>query len=202
MAKLPLKDCNRLFFDSETGGLYPTQHDFVEVAAILTDPSGERVVEEYSARVFPIRAVDAKAAEINGYSREKWATTAVPLAEAMRKIVDMSRNALFVAHNAAFDWGFLEAALRPLAMRWNGDYHKADTVAMAIPLLQHGLVPNIKLQTLVEYFGIDPGEPHRALSDARACRQVYLRLMDIWSKGLHAVKQDLPETLGGEEQPA
>ena len=82
MARPLPNDCRRLFFDLETGGLFHWQHDMVEVAAILTDPSGEIVLEEFSTRVFPERPVDAKAAEINGYNQEKWATTAVPIEKA------------------------------------------------------------------------------------------------------------------------
>lgn len=188
MPRPAAKDCNLFFFDSETGGLNHWDADMVEVGVVLTDPTGERVIEEFSARVFPKKPVHPKAAEVNGYSQEKWASSATQIESVMPRLIQMSRGAMFAAHNAPFDWGFFEAAMRPASMRWGGDYHKIDTVAMAMPLLQAGLVPNVKLESLAAYFSVDPGEPHRALSDARACRGIYLKLMELWRHGLSLVK--------------
>ncbi len=178
------KDCNKLFCDNETGGLDPEKCSITETAFILTDPSGERVIEEFSARVFPDKPVESKAAEINGYTLEKWATTAVPISSIIPKIASLSRGAIFCSHNAPFDWGFIEPALKAQGARWGGDYHKACTVAMSMPLLTAGLVTNIKLGTLAAFFGIDPGEPHRALSDVRVCRQVFLKLNALYEKSV------------------
>ena len=123
---------------------------------------------------------------MNGYTAEKWATTAVPLDGVMHKLISLSRNAVFIAHNVTFDWSFVEAAMKVRHMRWDGNYHKVCTMALSMPLLQAGLVPNVKLQTLAEHFKIDPGEPHRALSDVRVCRQIYLNLMKLWNRAILA----------------
>lgn len=47
-----------------------------------------------------------------------------------------------------------------------------------MPLFMHGQVPDLKLGTLARYFEVDPGEAHTAPSDARACRGIFLKLMD------------------------
>ena len=174
-----LKDYNILFFDSETGGLDPQEADFVEVAAILTDPTGSTVIEEYSARVFPKKPVHPKAAAVNGYTPEAWATTAVELDGPMVKLLSMARDSVMCGHNVSFDWNFFEKAMKQRNQRWTGDYHKYDTVALAVPLLRHGLVPNLKLTTLTQFYGIEH-EAHRALGDVKACREVYLRLMSVY----------------------
>lgn len=158
----------------------------VEVAVVLTDPTGTNVLEEYSAKVLPKKPVDPKAAAVNGYTAEKWAEEAIDLDHAMQKIISMSRNAVFAAHNAPFDWGFLEAAMRPRFMRWGGDYHKVDTVALAWPLLSCGIVESVKLVTLSRHFNIVHEDAHTALADARACREVYVKLMNIFRPALNA----------------
>jgi len=175
------REYDLFFFDCETGGLSPFVADMVEVACIRTDPSGSKVLEEYVAKVIPKKPVHPKAAEVNGYSAEKWAAEgAVELDLPMQKMAQMSRNAIFTAHNAPFDWGFYEYAMQQRLMRWASDYHKYCTVALSMPLLRNGLVPNLKLGTLAQYFGVDPGNAHEALSDVRTCRGVYVKLMEIY----------------------
>jgi DNA polymerase III epsilon subunit-like protein len=154
----------------------------VEVAAILTDPTGTRVLDRYEAKVLPKKPVDVKAAAVNGYSAEKWAAEgAVELDAAMFRILGMARNAVFVAHNVAFDWAFFEVALAKRHQKWPGDYHRICTVALSLPLLQAGKVPNQKLTTLTNYFGIEHSNAHTAMADAEGCRQVYVKLMEIYA---------------------
>jgi len=188
-----LRNYGLFFFDCETGGLDPREADMVEVAAILTDPTGCDVLDEVSAKVFPRKPVHPRAAAVNGYSVEKWASEAVELGGPLSKMVWMSRNAIFTAHNTPFDWAFFDAALRERGLRWQSDYHRYDTAALAMPLLRHGLVPNLKLETLTSYFGIEH-DAHRALGDVRACRQLYLRLMDIFDPAVKDYAPAAPPT--------
>lgn len=174
-----IRDYDLFFFDCETGGLNPIEADMVEVAAIRTDPTGKIVREEFTAKVFPKKPVHPKAAAVNGYTPEKWAKEAVELDLVMPKLLQMARNALFTAHNAAFDWAFVEAAMTVRLQRWPSDYHKNDTVAMAQPLLRHGLVERLKLEELARFFGVVHENAHSALGDVRACREVYLKLNEI-----------------------
>lgn len=186
--RLPLTDHKLFFFDCETGGLDPSTVDMIEVACVVTDPSGQNVLEEYEAKVFPKRPVDPGAARVNGYTAEKWATSAVELDHAMVKMLELARDSIFVAHNAPFDWGFFGSAMARRGQRWPGDYHRICTVAMAMPLLKFNIVPNVKLESLTAHFGVTHENAHTALGDARACRGVYLKLMDIYAPGLQAHK--------------
>jgi DNA polymerase-3 subunit epsilon len=178
MPRLHMNAHNLFFFDCETGGLDPVNHDMVEVAVILTDPTGKTVLDKYEARVFPKLPVGPKAAAINGYTTEKWASEAIDLGPAMIKMLTMARDSIFCSHNTPFDWGFFSAAMAQRGQSWPGDYHKIDTVALSTPLLKFGHVVNLKLETLAAHFGIPHTNAHRAMPDAHACHQLYLRLMD------------------------
>lgn len=176
------------FFDSETGGFSAITSDLVEVAAVLTDITGKEIIEEFSAKVFPKLPVSAGAARVNGYTREKWAAEAVDLDTVMPKLMEMSRGGLFCAHNSSFDFSFFEKAMKDRFMSWgNNDYHKIDTVAMAMPLYVAGKVQNLKLSTLAKYFGVPHEHAHQALEDVRACRGVYLKLMEIYGPPVAAL---------------
>ena len=176
----PINELNLFFFDCETGGLRPSSADMVEVACVLTDCTGATILDSYSAKVRPIYPVDPKAAATNGYTVEKWAAEAIDLNVAMVHLLKLARNALFTAHNVAFDWGFFELAMAKHVMRWPSDYHRIDTVALAFPLLRAGKVPDVRLTTLAKYFGVPHDDAHTAMADARACRGVYLALMKLY----------------------
>src|SRR5579859_934718 len=99
MPRIPLNDHNLFFFDCETGGLTWNDHDMVEVACIVTDPSGRNVLSKYHARVLPKLPVHPDAAAINGYNVEKWASEAVTIDVAMVKLLGLAKDCLFCAHN-------------------------------------------------------------------------------------------------------
>jgi DNA polymerase III alpha subunit (gram-positive type) len=184
MSRRPaVRECNLLFLDVETGGLSAADRDIVEIACVLTDPTGMTILAEYVSKVLPTNPVDAQAAAINGYDQEKWAAEAVSLNTAMVKVLELARNAVMSCHNSPFDKAFIDAALRRCSMRWTGNYHTLDTCALSRPLLLAGLVDNVKLETMTKFFGIDH-EAHRALGDVHACRQVYLRLMEIYGPAI------------------
>ncbi len=186
MADLPaLKDTNLLFLDTETGGLDPRDHDLVSVACILTDPTGRTVLEEWDTKVYPTKPVHPKAAAVNGYTKEAWENQAVHVGPAMVKVLQMLNGAMMVCHNTPFDKAFIESALWVNRQKWTGRYHTMDTMVMAMPLLRAGLIENIKLETLTAYFGIEHVK-HRALGDARACREVFLRLQEIYDPAVAA----------------
>ena len=181
-----VKDANILFLDFETGGLSPRTTDVIEVGCVLTDPTGRTILEEFETRVVPTRPVEDAAARINGYNAEKWAAEGVPLLTAMTRVLWLADGAIMCCHNTSFDKAFLDASLVATRQKWTGRYHTLCTVAMASPLLRRGLVENTKLDTLARYFGVDQGEPHRAMSDARTCRGVFLKMADIFDPAVEA----------------
>lgn len=177
--KIPVSEHNLFFFDSETGGLDPNTSSMIEMASIVTDFKGN-IKKELTLKVFPEVPVEPKAAEINGYTKEAWEKEAIPLRDAVPQFMELAKNSIFVSHNAPFDWGFFERAMVKGGFRWIGDYHKIDTVALSMPYYVAGKVPNLKLHTMCQYFGIDMGKAHTALSDARSCKELYFKLMNMY----------------------
>ena len=174
---------NLLFFDCETGGLSPRKADMVEAAWILTDPSGREVLSRVALRIFPKRPVDRRAAAVNGYNPWVWQETAHDLQSVMDCLLADAQDACFVAHNAPFDWRFVEAALVALDRRWTGSHRRFCTRSAAAPLQKAGRVGSVKLEELTRYFGI-PHVAHRAAGDIEATRQVYLRLRERYPEVL------------------
>ena len=122
---------------------------------------------------------------MNGYNVDEWRNTGHRLDNAMDHLLLDAENAVFVAHNVAFDWGFVETALSDVGKKWPGDYHRLCTASLTWPLLAAGKVEKVRLEVLTAYFGI-PHEAHRAAGDAEAARQVFLQLMALYKKSFAA----------------
>lgn len=87
------------------------------------------------------------------------------------------KNAILIAHNAAFDVGFLNAALNRVKPGKELEYHVIDTLALsrwAFPLEKgESAKGKYTLQTLASRFGIKVKNAHRADDDARVCMELF-----------------------------
>lgn len=84
-------------------------------------------------------------------------------------------NRLVVAHNLPFDRGVLNACLDYYDLE-RPHFQTLCTVQSSKRLLTQ--LPNHKLDTVSEYFGIDLKNHHHALDDSNACANILLRLED------------------------
>src|SRR5690606_27996663 len=81
---------------------------------------------------------------------------------------------VFVAHNAAFDWGFVSAEVaRATGSQLTGS--RLCTVRLARRLLPH--LPRRSLDFVARYYGIEIEARHRAAGDALATAHVLQRLL-------------------------
>jgi DNA polymerase III subunit epsilon len=164
-----------IVLDTETTGLDPFDgHRIVEIGCVeLVNciPTGR--VWHY--HVNPERDVPYEAFEVHGLSLEflRDKPRFVDIADEMLSFIE---GAMLVAHNAAFDFAFLNAELdrlsRPL-LRWD---RVVDTLALA--RRRHPGAP-CSLDALCKRYGIDLSERelHGALLDCRLLAGVYVELV-------------------------
>lgn len=172
-----------LWVDVETGGLDPRRDALLAVAWQLTDLRGAPL-EPVGVRYFAPRAgraVHAAAAAVNGYDPATWGPVS-PLPEAFEILAERSPGTLLAGHQVPFDAAFLDANRGPgvlAAARWRFDYHRCDTASLAVPLLAAGRVPDLRLDTLLAYYGLRPraGKFHRADEDVDRTAALYRDLL-------------------------
>lgn len=146
--------------DVETTGLSARDNRITEIA--LVKLWGTHVVEKWSSLVNPCCPIPPYIVRLVGIDDEMVA--AAPLFEELIPTIrDFVGASTILAHNAPFDRGFIAAEFgragqRPLTNPW------LDTVTIARKLLPH--LPNRKLVTVAEYFGISCAGHHRAMADA------------------------------------
>jgi DNA polymerase-3 subunit alpha (Gram-positive type) len=165
-----------VFLDCETTGLDPTYNESIEWAAIRETRDGQETT--FEARVKPTypERFHPKAMEVNGYTKEAW-ETAPPESAVAAGMAKICHNAILVAHNVAFDEGFLTAFLAKHGLKPSWHYHKVDTVGLAWPLYVKGELKSLSLSELCKWAGTSQPEPHKAMTDARCVQMVYHKLM-------------------------
>jgi superfamily I DNA/RNA helicase len=123
------------------------------------------VRERFSATTLPAVAVD-----IHGI-RNADVTMAPPFADIWPKVAAFCGEDIVVAHNGyAFDFRILDRLVKALGKRF--DLCTYDSLPLARDLFR----TSRKLSELARVLGIDAGQSHRALADARTLASVFLEL--------------------------
>lgn len=173
--KVPLNQRLVAFVDVETTGLSPDQHEIIDFACILeTRTMGP---QEVSFKMKPehLDRASPKALEVNGYTPEKW-ERGWSQSEGATAISQALKNAVLIGHNVRFDAGFLNTTLERHNIKERLDYHLVDTCTLAWEHLVPLGLDSLSLANVCKFLGVPPGG-HEALGDARACREVYYKML-------------------------
>jgi DNA polymerase-3 subunit epsilon len=184
----------QLVLDTETTGLDPLLGDRVlEVAAIeLVNlmPTGRT----FHTLIDPERDVPPESTKVHGFTAEMLRGKP-KFAEILPGLLEFLRDDPIVAHNAPFDFGFLDAEFQRCNHRPLNRARMVDTLALAKKRFP-GLPNN--LDALCRRFGIDNSmrTSHNALLDVKLLADVYLELMGGRQPGL-----GLAPAIGGRAGP-
>lgn len=171
-----------VLFDTETTGLDPALGDrVIEIAAIeLVDdlPTGE----VYHALLDPERDVPPESTRVHGFTREDLVGKP-KFGDIAQGFLDFIQDDELIAHNAPFDFGFVNAEL---ALCNKPPLHRNRMVdTLIIAKKRFPGLPN-NLDALCRRYNIDLSErtTHNALLDCRLLAEVYVELMGGRQRGL------------------
>ena len=160
--------------DIETTGLSFQSDEIVEIAAVKVENGIP--TEEMSELVCVAAPLSEKAAILTGITEEMLLENGIPIKDALNKFIEFIGSTVLVCHNAQFDIPFIQAACRK-----NGKQPPPnkciDTLAIARRKVRG--VPDYKLGTIAEHFGVAREGEHRALYDCRTACGIYLKLKEI-----------------------
>ncbi|MFU7527090.1 DNA polymerase III subunit epsilon [Qipengyuania sp. ASV99] len=182
-----------VIFDTETTGLDPKTGDrMVEIGCV------EMIGRVETGRTFhayynPERDMPAAAEAVHGLSA-KFLSSKPLFADTFGELLEFLGDAPLVAHNAGFDFGFLNAELTrigrvPIAMD-----RMIDTVAIA---RKKHPGAKLSLDALCSRYGVDRSHrvKHGALLDAELLAQVYVELTGGRQIGLELSAEAVPANL-------
>jgi DNA polymerase III subunit epsilon len=183
-SSLALGEAPYVVFDVETTGSAAGKGGAITEFGALKLVRGE-VVDQFSTLINPGRPIDPFVVRLTGIT-DRMVSDAPSISEVMPRFEEFVEGCVIVGHNVHFDCSFVTAARggSPLPNE------VLDTLKLA-----RCLVPGLKryrLSSLVSHFGVRQAPNHRALSDAAATTEVFLKLLKLLgSAGIKSVGEAL-----------
>ena len=162
--------------DIETTGGNHTYDRITDICIILHD--GLTVTEKFSSLVNPERNIPSHITRLTGISNEM-VQDAPKFWEIAKRIIELTKGRVFVAHNVTFDYGFLQKEFSSLGY----DYKREKLCTVR---LSRKLLPGYKsysLGVLCEQIGVKIKNRHRAEGDAEATAELFDLLLQ--KKAIH-----------------
>jgi len=168
---LPLDTTPMVAFDFETSGLSSQKDEIIEIGAVKIY-QGE-IKETFSVLIRPQKPISAKITELTGISNDLLEKEGEEFKKALESFLNFCEGCILLAHNAAFDYGFLKEALKKLGI--NKKFPVVDNLALVRILFPD--LKNHKLKTITEYLQVSLNNHHRALADSYALAEVFLKIL-------------------------
>ncbi|UOD34895.1 3'-5' exonuclease [Deferribacteraceae bacterium V6Fe1] len=176
----PLNEYTFTVVDTETTGLSPYKGaELLEISAVRINSDFKLDLNNhFTTLIKPEKPIPSKTIEINGID-DKMVENAPVVHEILPKFAEFAENTVFIAHNAKFDFTFINYYMKK---------HSIDCKLICIldtVNIAKKFFPNIgryNLDALIRYFNIDVkienSFRHRALFDAVNTSVVFLKAVE------------------------
>jgi DNA polymerase-3 subunit epsilon len=154
--------------DCETTGLVSKRDRIIEIAVVVMKSDGT-ITSEFVSLINP-HTGDAGRTDIHGIKSE-WLEFAPSFEEVTGHLSKAIAGRVFVAHNADFDFGFVDEEFKRAGLELQGDFPTLCTMRLARQL---GVPASLKNAS--KYMNLGETNWHSALNDARATA----RLLASW----------------------
>ncbi|MBS3680014.1 PolC-type DNA polymerase III [Ornithinibacillus massiliensis] len=158
-------------FDVETTGLSAVYDTIIELAAVKIH-QGE-IVDRFESFANPHHPLSQTTIDLTGIT-DDMVKNAPEINDVLRDFYNWSGDAVFVAHNASFDIGFLNQGYNKIG------YDKVTNPVIDTLELARFLFPELKnhrLNTLCKHLDIELTQHHRAIYDAEATGYLLWKLV-------------------------
>lgn len=166
--------------DIETTGGNSKTGKITEIAIYIYN--GSEITDSFSTLIDPECEIPYFITNITGITNEMVAN-APKFYEVARKIVELTANKIFVAHNVSFDYNFIRKEFKDLGFEFSRK-------TMCTVQLSRKYIPNHRsysLGNICAELGIEINGRHRAAGDALAT----VKLLDIILKNYQKSSSDL-----------
>ncbi len=172
-----MMDKSFIAFDTETTGLDFRTDRIIELGAVAFERG--KPTRSFSSLVNCGLYVRPSSQTVNHISNELL-KEAPKEEEAYASFLDFLGPAckgeiLLCAHNAKFDFTFLQNALKRCNL--SSTFYYIDTLSLSRKLLT---MPDYKQQTIADELGIDNEGVHRACNDALVCGKIMCHLLEVY----------------------
>ncbi|MBR4893037.1 MAG: PolC-type DNA polymerase III [Clostridia bacterium] len=162
-------------FDIETTGFSASENKITEIGACKIK-NGE-IIDRFSSFVNPKVPIPEKISELTGITDEM-VKDAPEIDIVLKKFLDFCSGVPLVAHNADFDVSFIKRNAEVLGI--NYEPTSVDTLSLSRILLPE--LKKHKLNIVCEHLGVTLNGHHRAVNDAEATSEVFIKFISLLKK--------------------
>lgn len=162
-------DPNQIYVvvDIETTGGSPGAHRITEIGAIKIQ--GGQIISEFQTLINPERFIPPFISKLTGITDEM-VVAAPTFSGIANEFLKFTEEAIFVAHNVRFDYGFIQKEFARLEIDFNRtQLCTCQGMKKAFPGIK-----SYGLKNLSHHFQITMEQHHRAMSDAKAATELLL----------------------------
>jgi DNA polymerase-3 subunit epsilon len=152
--------------DIETTGGRAQRDRITEIAIVLHD--GERIIRKWESLINPECYIPHGITELTGITQEM-VRDAPKFYETAKEIVELTKDAIFVAHNVRFDYGFLCEEFKRLGYT----YTRKQLCTLRMSRQAFPGLPSYSLGKLAASLGVQLDNRHRAMGDASATAEIF-----------------------------
>ncbi len=169
-AKSQTIDSDFVVFDIETTGLVAGSDKITEIGAVKICKG--KVTDRWSSFINPEIPIPENIVKLTGITDEMVKDAPI-IDEILADFLEFSKGAVLVAHNASFDTGFIKFDAKRLGLDY--DFCSLDTLMLARSLYPE--LKNHRLDTLTKHLKVILENHHRAVNDAKATADIFLKMI-------------------------
>ena len=160
-----------IILDIETTGLSKYRHKITEIAAIKVE--NNEIVDEFQTLINPRMPIPSFITRLTGITNEM-VQSAPTIDQIMPHFLNFVGDTVIVAHNATFDFGFLDHNAKIVGASF--DNEKLCTRKLANRLLPD--LPSKKLSLICDHLGIINEQAHRAMTDVKVTAEIFSKFLN------------------------
>ena len=147
--------------DIETTGGQIQRDRITEIAIIIWD--GEEIVDKFQTLINPERMIPYNITQLTGIS-DDMVQDAPKFYEVAKKVVEITKGTIFVAHNVSFDYKFIKEEFARLGFT----YIRKQLCTVRLSRMAFPGRKSYSLGNMIKFLNIEVQSRHRALDDAKA----------------------------------
>ena len=161
-----------IVFDIETTGLSQKKNKIIEIGAVKVKDGEE--IDRFSEFINPEEPIPYSIEQLTSITDEM-VMHAPTVDVILPKFLEFCGDDIVVAHNAAFDTGFIKKNAKDLGMKF-------DNTIMDTMTLSHVLLPELgkfTLNRVCKALNVKNEHHHRAVDDANATAKIFVKLYEM-----------------------
>ncbi|CAN5741020.1 hypothetical protein BH11PAT2_BH11PAT2_00630 [soil metagenome] len=174
--------------DTETTGMRPPYSRIIDIGIIRVEHG--KVVERFQSLINPGVSIPSYIRRFTNISDEDL-LDAPSFEDVALQIQELLSGAVFVAHNAPFDYGFVKSEFARIGMEFSSE-------TLCSVRFSRALLPTVRghsLDAIINRYGLSVTERHRAMPDAEAVWDFFVQVDK--EHGAHEVRAALDTARSG-----